>query len=293
MPQPSPRPVSVPRRDAARRGEATPGQHPRWRPWQCLPQACADAPSPIPTTTACMPAPTARCARRRPGANRRLRSHAIHPAAMWAAATSVPPPDAARATGWARTASGPIGQAPASRQAGRRNGGGPASLRISSAPAPSDTRGPVPVGCRALSLGPWPDACPNPLPRPLRQGSVPAPTRRAHRRRRPGNPRLRNTRGSRRARHLQSLGSNRPRANPVQGARLPPIRRGGRGGKLPVPGVAIKSGLRSRFPYRHQHVRVQPRRKPHAPFAKHRHGTHKPVCLPAAIVGCRTPAKTA
>jgi hypothetical protein len=36
-----------------------------------------------------------------------------------------------------------------------------------------------------------------------------------------------------------------------------------------------------------------PRRKPHALFAKHRHGTHKPVCLPAAIVGCRTPAKTA
>lgn len=188
VPEPSPWPVSIPRRDEARRGEATLGQHPRWRPWQCLPQACADAPSPIPSTTACMPAPTARCARRRAGANRRLRSHAIHPAAMWAAATSVPPPDAARATGWARTASGPIAPAPASRPAGRRDGV-PTKPRISSAPAPSDTRDPVSAGCCAPSWGSRPDACHRP-------------------------PR---TCGFRRARYLRSSGWNHPRGNPVQG----------------------------------------------------------------------------
>jgi hypothetical protein len=177
---------------------------------------------------------------------------------MWEAAASVPLPAAARATGWARTASGPIEQAPASRQVGRRNGGGPTSLRISSAPAPSDTRGPIPEGCHAPSWGPWPDAYPNRFSCPLRQGPGPAQARRTQ----PCHPRLRSTRGSRRARHLRSLGSNRPRANPVQG-------HGGRqsggtcrGGELPVSRVAIKSGLRRRFPYRHLNVPAYPDANP-------------------------------
>jgi hypothetical protein len=204
----------IPRRDAARRDAAAPGQRPRWRPWRHLPRACADAPSPM-ATTACVPAPMARSGRRRAGANRRLRSRAIHPAAMWEAAASVPLPAAVRSgdAGWARPVNGPTAQAPASERPGRPAGGRPMSPRISSAPVPSDTHGPAPDGCHVMSRGPWPDACPNRFSCPLRQGPVPAQARRTQ----PCHPRLRSTRGSRRARHLRSLGSNRPRANPVQG----------------------------------------------------------------------------
>ena len=217
--QPPHRSALTPRRGAAAcRGAATPGQRPRWRPWRRLPQACADAPSPIPATTACVPAPTARSGRRRAGANRPLRSRATHPAAMQEAAASVPLPAAVRsgATGWARPVNGSTGQVPASERPRQPAGDRPTSLLISSAPAPSNTPGPVPEGCHAPSRSPWPDACPSLLPCPLRQGLVPTPAHRTYRRARPGNHRLRSTRGSRRARYLRSLGSNHPRANPVQ-----------------------------------------------------------------------------
>ncbi len=173
--------------NAACRCAAIPGQRRRWRP---RPRVGAGTPSPIPATKARVAVPTARSTCRRAGACRRLPPRATRPAATWEVAASVPPPDAVRArtAGRARAANGPTAPAPASRPAGRRDGV-PTKPRISSAPAPSDTRDPVSAGCCAPSWGSRPDACHRP-------------------------PR---TCGFRRARYLRSSGWNHPRGNPVQG----------------------------------------------------------------------------
>lgn len=221
-----------------------------------------------------MPASTVRSAHRRAGADRRLPSCAIRPAARWEAAASVPPPAAAPAgaTGRAPPVSGPIGQEPVSRPAGPRDDGVSAGSRISSAPAPSDTRGPVPCTCLARPRGLRPVACASPLPgRPGQEGEVrhtgpipagPRPAPPSHEAW-PGHHRPRSTRGFRRARHLQSLGTNHPRANPVPGgmAAADPLE-SGRAGGFPCRGSPLNQVYETGSRIRHRAFPHETRCKP-------------------------------
>ena len=246
-----------------------------------------------------VPAATARCACRQAGAGQRPPPRATRPAATWAAAASAPSSAAAHAgaSDWAWPANEPIGQEPVSAQAGSGGAGVSTPSRFSSAPAPSDIRGPVPGARLARPRGQRPAVCARPLPgRPgqggelPRTGAVPAGSRPSPPppRTSPDNHRPQSTRGSRRARCLRSLESNRPRANPGQG--LGRHRSGAwPGGDFARPGSPLNQVCAAGTRIRPQGVPRETRRKP----ARPRPCAHEPVYLPAAIVNCRTLAKTA
>jgi hypothetical protein len=206
----------------------------------------------MPTTTSFAAALGAPSGHRRPDAKRPLPSHAIHRAATWAATASPAPVATAR---WrsgcrARPANASIGRVPASGRPARCRA--PACHRISSAPAPSDARGPLLEGHLAQRRNPRPEARSYPFRSVRRQmngagrgvqstaGPVPAPAHRtsrqawprdAHGRGRawperagtrsidetsPETRRPGSARDSRHARHRWSLGSNHPRVHPGQ-----------------------------------------------------------------------------
>lgn len=204
----------------------------------------------MPATTRSVSSSAARSARRRHGANRPPPG-AIHPAATRAAtATPVPMVLAAwKANDPARRANVSTGRAPAWQPPARC--GLPPRRRISSAPAPSDARDPMPELCLALPWGPRPAAwlrpfrCTPPQAGGAGHGArsmaalVSVPARRTGRQAQPrdahdpawpagiramGSPaktspkthRPERAHGFRRAWHRWSSGSNHPRVRPGQ-----------------------------------------------------------------------------